>query len=599
MEEIRKIGDYEIVRELSRSSIASVYEGYQPSLDRRVLIKRLHPQLVDDTDILARFEREARSLARIKHKNIVHIYDYQATGKSVHLVVEWISGGSLAEKLRDKGQFNETEILAIAIDILEGLEVAHNAGIIHRDIKPNNLLISQSGYIKITDFGLAQFEGAPSVTMQGTVIGTPAYIAPEVVAGQPADFRCDLYAVGVTLYELITGINPFNAENISQVLNRVMSVRPDALEGASQELQKLLFWLMEKKPEKRPQDTREVLDQFKTLAEKHGVRRGWIDIASPEDLNGDPVAANGEVTVKPSTTTIIPTKKARPSRWLLYSAWALMLVSVVVVFVLINSGAFDDNKHPYQTDTEILSDTSAQMVIASEADSLADTPLDTANNSSEIEPVKDGFAEENEQQEPVPENNIERIPAVVENQSEEMTTDEFDESDIQPSDPENELAYNDIDESPVDNETVQEFGYIMLHVDPWANIYHENRFVAQTPYNRPVRLPAGIVELRLDNPTMNLPPVTRSFYIPQGDTLRDYVELMSLVGEIESIAANPWAEVILNGESIGKTPISSPIYLPFGRHEIHFIHPAYAEHIEILEIKPNDQPYSVWVDLTK
>ena len=127
MEEVKKIGKYRIVREISRSSVASVYEGYQASLDRQVLIKRLHPELTGDQNVLSRFTREAHALARIKHKNIVHIYDFQTSGDSVHLVMEWVGGGSLADRLKNKGPFNEREVVAIAIDVGAAFELPAGA----------------------------------------------------------------------------------------------------------------------------------------------------------------------------------------------------------------------------------------------------------------------------------------------------------------------------------------------------------------------------------------------------------------------------------------------------------------------------------------
>ncbi|HEB84382.1 MAG TPA: serine/threonine protein kinase, partial [Bacteroidetes bacterium] len=270
VERLEKLAGYRIGREISRSSIASVYEGEQPSLGRKVLIKILHPQLASDPEIRARFEREAQALARIKHKNIVHVYDYRSDAEAVLLVSEWIAHGSLEEYLREHGPIDERHAAALALDVLEGLAAAHEAGIIHRDIKPANLLIAAGGSIKITDFGLAQFEDSPHLTQQGVVMGTPAYAAPEVISGRPPDARCDLYSLGVTLYELLTGTNPFRAENLSETLNRVLSLKPDPLEGVSPEMGKFLASLLEKRPERRPATTRDALEQARALAEMHG-----------------------------------------------------------------------------------------------------------------------------------------------------------------------------------------------------------------------------------------------------------------------------------------------------------------------------------------
>ncbi len=250
MEERRKLGEFEIVRELSRSSIASVYEGYQPSLRRKVLIKRLHPQLSGDTEIRARFEREAHALAANRHEHVIHIYDYHASKEMIYLITEWIESGSLVDYKAEHGPFCEKEAIGVALDVLSGLAAAHEAGIIHRDIKPSNLLVSERYGIKITDFGLAQFEGSPTLTQQGAIVGTPAYMAPEILSGGEIDARCDLYSVGVTIYELMTGVNPFAADNVSETLNRIGTLKPPALEGISSQFNRFLAILLEKRPEK-------------------------------------------------------------------------------------------------------------------------------------------------------------------------------------------------------------------------------------------------------------------------------------------------------------------------------------------------------------
>ncbi|HEX03748.1 MAG TPA: serine/threonine protein kinase, partial [Bacteroidetes bacterium] len=271
MADLERIVGYRIDREISRSSITSVYQGYQESLQRKVLIKRLHPQFVSDPEIRSRFEREAHALARIKHKNIVHIYDFRADDELMLLVQEWISGGSVADFIRSHGPFSEREAVALAIDVLEGLNVAHEAKVIHRDIKPSNLMLSNVDSIKITDFGLAHFEGSPTLTQQGAIMGTPAYMPPEVVNGEPGSAKGDIYSLGVTLYELLTGNNPFQADNISQTLQRVLTVKPTKLEGVRDDTNRLLLSMMAKDPNHRPNSVSLILDQLRPLAVELGA----------------------------------------------------------------------------------------------------------------------------------------------------------------------------------------------------------------------------------------------------------------------------------------------------------------------------------------
>lgn len=252
METAEYIGKYKIVRRITHSSIASVFEALQPPFNRRVLLKRLNPEHISDPQIRQRFEREAQALAVIKHRNIVHIYDFHSDPDIFYLVEEWVDGGSVADLIHERRSLTERETIALFLDVLQGLDKAHKAGIIHRDIKPGNLLITGNGTVKLTDFGLAQFEGSPGLTQQGMVIGTPAYMAPETVSTGAGSIRSDLYSIGVCMYECLTGTNPFLADNLSETFTRVLSVKPPALEGISPELNRLLTSLLEKKRKNVP-----------------------------------------------------------------------------------------------------------------------------------------------------------------------------------------------------------------------------------------------------------------------------------------------------------------------------------------------------------
>jgi len=579
VEKIRTIGDYKIVRELSRSSIASVYEGDQPSLDRHVLIKRLHPELIGDEDIRVRFEREAHSLAKIKHKNIVHIYDFQVSEESVYLVAEWIAGGSLEQRLKDKGTLSEREAVALALDVLEGLHVALQAGIIHRDIKPANLLISHSGDIKITDFGLAQFEGSPSVTMQGMVVGTPAYLAPEVVAGQPSDVRCDLYAVGVTLYEMMTGINPFLADSISETLSRVMNVKPTPLEGVSQITQELLFWLLEKKPDKRPSTPEEALKEFRALAVQHDIERGWADIEDTgyEAGNGTPVSDSPEAVGR-----IRPRPKAKPAKIWVIAAMLAMVLAVVAVFVGV-SITTDEEKLPGSTtenETQIIDGQSGEKQDDLNS-GLVNQLGETVNNRN--------ISQGNNQKSPTSRlPSEEQKPPTTEN-----IKGNLNESGENALNDQSELAINDMKTNDQADPAKPGFGHLMLHVNPWANLYYRDRFLAQTPYSRPLKLPSGKVELFLSNPDLHIQSFGIEFSIPVGDTLREFVDLLTKVGVIRQIDASPWATVYINGELFGDTPIDKEIFLPFGSHEFRFVHPEFGEKVETIDIAPGEPPKAV------
>ncbi|MCB2200134.1 protein kinase [bacterium] len=565
MADIQRLGEYRVDREIARSTIASIYEGYQESLDRKVLIKRLHPQLVGDEEIRSRFEREARAIARLKHKNVVHIYDYRADNDLILLVSEWIGGGSVEELVRKDGRLTEREAVALCIDVLEGLAAAHEMGIIHRDIKPSNLLISTSGAIKITDFGLAQFEGAPSLTQQGTVMGTPAYMAPELISGIPADARSDLYNLGVTVYELLTGVNPFRSESMSQTLNLVMSLRPEPLEGVHDQLNQFLLAMMDKKPERRPATAREALNQLRALGTILGVERGWSDI--------ERTARDREE----SKTDIRPAARPIPhQRYVVLAFVAMFLVTIYVIFIM----------PPYIPEPRPINDTTNILTPPPVAKTIRDT---TRSGTS---PAQSQVEESRPSSPPVEQREAEPEPV------KEMVDESGGAEDTTATDQPIEVAINHASpdtSSPVP--VVLPDGYLYLAVHPWANVYRNDQLLVQTPYNRAIPLPAGQVELTLINP--EFPPVLREVFIPSADTLRIRINLFDEVGTVEFLDATPWAEVYLDGEYLGRTPIGRPVFVRPGQHSINFRHPTLSNKTITFDITAGGEPKRFHVDLTE
>lgn len=201
----------EIDTSLGRGGMGSVYLGRQVSLDREVAVKVLASELADDPVFLERLEREARVMARLRHPNIVAVHDFQRTADGAAIVMEFIEGGSLREKLLQHPHgLPVEEALRILRQIAAGLEAAHASGVIHRDMKPENVLIDREGMARVTDFGLALplHEGTTRLTLTGTTMGTVDYMAPEQLKGSEADARLDVFAVGVIAYELLTGQTP-------------------------------------------------------------------------------------------------------------------------------------------------------------------------------------------------------------------------------------------------------------------------------------------------------------------------------------------------------------------------------------------------------
>lgn len=217
-------------KKISESATTSVYRAFDDTLGREVLLKVLHRHLAHDEHVRERFMREARACASLRSENIVQIYDLREHEGSPAIIMEYVPGRSLKDVIAEGKQRSFTFAEKTAVHVLRGLAAAHAQGIIHRDIKPGNILVSDTGAIKITDFGLAQVSVAPTLTTEGTIVGTPAYLAPEILRGEQADARTDLFSLGATLTEVLTGKQLFEGSTYSECLNRISRFKPDMLE---------------------------------------------------------------------------------------------------------------------------------------------------------------------------------------------------------------------------------------------------------------------------------------------------------------------------------------------------------------------------------
>ena len=260
---LQTLGKYELRERIGRGGMAEVYKAYHASLDRYVAVKVLHPFLGEDAEFKERFEREARNVAQLRHPNIVQVYDfeYDSERELYYMVMEYVDGPTLRTRIRYLQAHGELMPIREAVNIVHklanALAYAHSRGMIHRDIKPGNIMLDTEGRVVLTDFGIARIVGGVSATASGSMVGTPAYMSPEQGLGQAGDNRSDIYSLGVVLYQLLTGTTPFDADTpIAIVLKHVNEPLPPPSSlnaDLPPELERILYKALGKDPEDRYQ----------------------------------------------------------------------------------------------------------------------------------------------------------------------------------------------------------------------------------------------------------------------------------------------------------------------------------------------------------
>ncbi|EPD83587.1 hypothetical protein HMPREF1529_02969 [Microbacterium sp. oral taxon 186 str. F0373] len=300
-------GRYRVRARIARGGMATVYVATDLRLERRVALKVMHSHLSDDTVFQSRFIQEARAAARLADPHVVNVFDQGQDGEMAYLVMEYLPGITMRELLREQKRLSIPQTITIMDAVLSGLAAAHRAGIVHRDVKPENVLLAEDGRIKIGDFGLARATSANTATGQ-MLLGTIAYLAPELVTRGTADARSDIYALGIMLYEMLVGEQPYKGEQPMQIAyqHATDSVpRPSARNpGIPEQFDELVMWATERNPDDRPVDARAMLERLREIEKELGVYPHVVRAPAAGVVAVDDGADSGELTkVMPGTFT--------------------------------------------------------------------------------------------------------------------------------------------------------------------------------------------------------------------------------------------------------------------------------------------------------
>ncbi len=347
----RKIGKYEVIERLGRGGMAEVYRAYQGTLDRYVAIKVLHAFLADDPEFKSRFEREAQNIAKLKHPNIVQVYDfdYDAEAESYYMVMELIDGSTLKDRLSSIQARGELlpipEVIRIVRESASALAYAHSRNMIHRDVKPANLMLDHDNRVVLTDFGIAKIVTGAQFTASGGMVGTPAFMAPEQGLGEAGDERSDLYSLGIIMFQMLTGQLPYDAETplaiILKHLNTPTPIARDINPSIPEELDRVVRKIISKEAQDRYQTAGaliEDLDRYSNANADYDTQPKSF-FAPPEGSTRTlPDTQNVAATGVGINTTLLP---GRPIENTGSSAswWPVWLIGAIVALLIVGVAA--------------------------------------------------------------------------------------------------------------------------------------------------------------------------------------------------------------------------------------------------------------------
>jgi len=524
---VSDVKNYQILELVATGGTAVLYKAVQTSLDRVVAVKKLHHHLTTDENFTRRFILEAKAAASLDHENIVKIIDFGVEDGTYMMVMEFIEGESFRDILDKWKQLPANFALAVCHQVCMGLEHAHAKGIIHRDIKPGNVMLTRMGRVKITDFGLAKLaQEQTQHTAANSILGTPLYMSPEQAFGESVDQRSDLFSLGTMLYESLTGCQPFYGENYMGVIQNIIHQNAPNPARFGVDLpsgvEAILLRAMHKNRDNRFQSARE----FRQAIEKHMGLEALKD--ATENLRSL-LAADGATMVLPKT------ERARNQKKRLRRGIAVAFI-VGAVAGIAALGYFFAPDTMRGRISEILA----------RAEEKPAMPTAVGENELFAAGVTDGFAgavllDDGHVQPAAPANS-------------QVPEDSADAQTPKNSEPSSESA---------DPAEAEKTGWLSVASEPAAEMTIDGRYVGDTPRSR-IELTSGWHTLECRSPKYE--PYVERVNISTGELSSRNIFMTKLVGRI-SLSTIEGAEVYLDGAFIGSTPLKGPIEVEAGRHQ--------------------------------
>ncbi len=543
------IGRYRVIAQIGTGAMASIYRASMQNLGRDVALKILHTHLTEKKEHIQRFIREAHALANLPHPNIVQIYDFGAEGDLYYIVSEFVNGKDLSQILSTIDPLPVPVATIVVLQLLEAIDYAHRHGIIHRDIKLENVMIGSDGIVKLTDFGIAHIFEWDKMTLPGALIGSPYYMAPEIIEGKPAKAESDIFSAGVLFYRLVTGRFPFPGNNPAQVLRAILKDEPQPphklVQQVDRDLSRHILECINKNLDERP-DAGELRDELLKYLEPLSIRDVHHELREFYLKPGEYWKLKNEQFIQSLTENarkFISVKNYGSAIALLNRAISSGAVSKEVTRLL-NTAKFNRRIWVYP----VILLTSLIILIGGikflEQKKEEDIKASISPVVIKTEKREEGLEEK-------------------EGSREEKTEKEQDKKEIVKKETKMAVSKEKL-EIPVEKPEIKT-GKLKVRTNPWADVYIDGRFYGRTPFIDTIELPEGkhIIEVR--NPFAE--KVRKEIIIEGGEVYTEHLTLPLLPGSVD-IIINVEAQLYIDGRLIGEGTIFQDIPVSQGRHTI-------------------------------
>ena len=558
-----------ILKEIHHGQWANSYQAHDKKAKRDVFLKILTPAFQQDSVILKRFDREVEIASKIDHPNVVKLIEDGEIENSRYISFEWLEGKTL-ETFIDKGISKENkagndgngEQTGLAVEravhfvrqILSGLSAVHEAGIVHRDLKPGNILVDENDVIHLLDFSLAYAPTDARITSHNGIVGTPGYLAPEIVGGGEASEKSDLFAVGIIFYELLIGEPLFASNDIYEILQKVQDAQiPDITEvrdDVPAKLNAFIKKLLAPHPADRFKNADEALENLGSLA----VSSTYIR-PEPEKIRRNlkvPVTIAAAVII---LLNIVIFKYFMPGKT------AVSIFEPVDTLALNNAGNSELNDTVSENKPERFSEYKTDTIeTASKDNNLTISPVKTEAKSDKpsaidgaIEKLKSSIGEDNAGE-----------------KSDDALTFSLKPADSA-SDPGAEVVFDSVD--------------ISFDIKPWASVYCDGKYLGTTPVLARMKLPAGSYTFRFEH--VEFPTLFKRFELTGAESYAIDLDLTQEFGRLE-FSVKPWGYVFIDDIERGTTPLPDPIYIEPGEHTIRLNHPDFPEIVRKVSISAGE-----------